>query len=194
MTHMPDLTTERLTVRPFRMDDVDAYFHVFDEGDAPGEQNAPPDWFEWATRNPDALGGLGQPPYGDRAVCLRESGELIGSAGFVPCLMPFEMLREFSPDHDPSAHVCSTPEFGLFYSFGPAYQRQGYAAEAVRAMVDYAFGSLNLKRIIATTEADNDRSIRMMERLGMAVARNPSEEPPWMQIVGMLYNPKLHAS
>ena len=97
--------------------------------------------------------------------------------------MPFEMLAEFAAEGEPPAPVCSTPEFGLFYSFGPAYQRQGYATEAVSAMVDYAFGRLNLKRIIATTEPDNDRSIRMMERLGMTVARNPSEEPPWMQVL-----------
>jgi len=188
---MPDLITKRLTVRPFRMDDVGAYLRVFADGDAPGEENQPPEWFEWATRNPDALGNLAQPPYGDRAVCLRESGDLIGSVGFVPCLMPFEMLAEFAAEGEPPAPVCSTPEFGLFYSFGPAYQRQGYATEAVSAMVDYAFGRLNLKRIIATTEPDNDRSIRMMERLGMTVARNPSEEPPWMQVVGLLYNPEL---
>ncbi len=60
-------------------------------------------------------------------------------------------------------------------------------------MVEHAFGALNLKRIIATTAFDNDRSIRMMGRLGMTIARNPSEEPPWMQVVGLLYNPKLNA-
>ena len=114
MTHMPDLTTERLVVRPFSMDDAQAYTRVFAEGDGPGEENAPPEWFEWARRNPQALGGLGQPPYGDRAVCLRESGELIGAVGFVPCLMPFEMLAEFAINGEPSTPVCSTPEFGLF--------------------------------------------------------------------------------
>ena len=53
----------------------------------------------------------------------------------------------------------------------------------------FGFGQLNLKRIIATTEFDNDRSIRMMERLGMSVARNESGEPPWFQVVGALTNP-----
>ncbi|MEO2003062.1 MAG: GNAT family N-acetyltransferase [Candidatus Poribacteria bacterium] len=190
---MPDLITERLIVRPFRMDDVDAYLHVFAEGDAPGEANEPPAWFEWATRNPAALAGLGQPPYGDRAVVSRESDQLIGAVGFVPCLMPFEMLGNFPSEAERPKTVCSTPEFGLFYSFGVAFQRQGYATEAVRAMADYAFENLNLKRIIATTEYDNDRSIRMMERLGMSIARNDSGAPHYLQVVGVLRNPVLDA-
>lgn len=194
MTHMPELTTERLLIRPFRMDDADAYRRVFAGGVAPGEDNETPAWFEWSTRNPDALANLGQPPYGDRAVLLRESEELIGSVGYVPCLMPFEMLDAFGSGSRSGERVCNTPEFGLFYSFGAAFQMQGYATEAVRAMIDYAFNQLNLKRIVATTAFHNERSIRMMERLGMSVARNEPGEPPWLQIVGVLGNPALGAS
>ena len=186
MTHMPVLTTERLIVRPFRMDDAEAYARVIGSDDAP-------EWFEWATRNPAALGALAQPPYGDRAVVLRESNELIGSVGFVPCLMPFEKLDNLCSGAERTRPVCSTPEFGLFYWFAAAFQRQGYATEAVRAMVDYAFAKLNLKRIVATTEFDNDRSIRMMERLGMSIARDDSGEPGHLQVVGVLRNPVLDA-
>ena len=193
MTHMPELTTERLRVRPFRMDDQDAYVRVFADSFGPGEDNDRSDWFEWATRNYDALGKLYQPPYGDRAVVLRESDELIGSVGFVPCLMPFELLHTFRDEPTIPARPFSTPEFGLFYSFGAAFQRQGYATEAASAMIDFAFGQWRLKRIVATTGFDNDRSIRMMERLGMTVARNDSGEPPWFQVVGVLDNPASDA-
>ena len=50
MTHMPDLITKRLTVRPFRMDDVGAYLRVFADGDAPGEENQPPEWSACVSR------------------------------------------------------------------------------------------------------------------------------------------------
>ena len=50
---------------------------------------------------------------------------------------------------------------------GRKYQRQGLATEAVRALVTTAFDQLQLHRIFARTGRDNERSWRLMERLGM---------------------------
>ena len=59
-----------------------------------------------------------------------------------------------------------------------------------RAMVEYAFGELHLKHIIATTEAENLASQAVMRKLGMRIARNPLPTPPWLQVVGILNHPQ----
>jgi ribosomal-protein-alanine N-acetyltransferase len=56
-------------------------------------------------------------------------------------------------------------------------------------MVAYAFGQLRLRRIVATTEHDNARSIGVMRRLGMRLELNPLAEPAWFQTVGILDGP-----
>ena len=55
-------------------------------------------------------------------------------------------------------------------------------------MVSYAFNQLRLRRIVATTENDNARSVGVMRRLGMRLERNPRPEPAWFQTVGILDN------
>lgn len=50
---------------------------------------------------------------------------------------------------------------------GRAYQRQGLATEAARALISAAFTGLELHRITARTGRDNHRSWYLMERLGM---------------------------
>jgi RimJ/RimL family protein N-acetyltransferase len=49
----------------------------------------------------------------------------------------------------------------------PAYQGQGYAREAVEALIGVCFGALGLRRVVANSFADNTASWRLMERLGM---------------------------
>lgn len=44
---------------------------------------------------------------------------------------------------------------------------QGYATEAARAMLDYAFKELHAHRIMAFCHVANARSVRVMEKLGM---------------------------
>jgi RimJ/RimL family protein N-acetyltransferase len=50
---------------------------------------------------------------------------------------------------------------------GRKYQRQGFATEAVQALLAYGFEQLGLHRITAHTAKDNRRSWYLMERLGM---------------------------
>lgn len=63
---------------------------------------------------------------------------------------------------------------------------QGYAVEGARALVGHAFETLGLRRLWAETMAVNERSRRVMERLGMAPARTYVGEwddpiPGWEQ-------------
>lgn len=50
--------------------------------------------------------------------------------------------------------------------FWPEIQGKGYAVESSRLMLDYAFSTLNLRRITSTSFADNPPVIRLLERLG----------------------------
>lgn len=62
----------------------------------------------------------------------------------------------------------SAPRIGeIGYTFARAYQGNGLATEATRAVVDYGFCSLGLNRIMATTDCRNRPSVALMERLGM---------------------------
>ena len=58
-----------------------------------------------------------------------------------------------------------TVEIG--YGVLPAFQRQGYATEAVQSLVHWAFEQSNVQRIVAECLADNIPSIRVLERIGM---------------------------
>ena len=54
----------------------------------------------------------------------------------------------------------------LGYTLARAFWGQGYASEAVRSLLGYLFGVLNLHRVIADCDAENAASIRLLERLG----------------------------
>jgi RimJ/RimL family protein N-acetyltransferase len=134
--------------------------------------------------NYEQLDQLYQPPYGDRAVVLKETNRLIGAAGFVPSLAPFGQIPSLRSEGSPEDGY--RPEVGLFWAIAPAYQGHGYATEAARAMIEFGFRQLHLRRIVATTTYDNSASIRVMEKVGMRIERNPYPNPPWLQVVGLL--------
>ena len=196
MAKMPILETKRLQIRPFVMADLEDVHQLLDVALDPEALHTAPDdslaaretWLHWTVLNYEQLASLYQPPYGDRAVINKATGALIGAAGFVPYLNPFEQLPGFSPDDPPPIPSYATTEFGLFYAISPAHQRQGFASEAAQALVDYAFRHLNLKRVVATTDYDNIGSIGVMRRLGMRIERNPHPEPPWLQVAGVVDN------
>ncbi|GAA1863410.1 GNAT family protein [Myceligenerans crystallogenes] len=55
----------------------------------------------------------------------------------------------------------------LGWSLDPARSGQGIATEAVRELIRICFEDLGLRRVIAQAFADNERSWRLMERVGM---------------------------
>jgi RimJ/RimL family protein N-acetyltransferase/uncharacterized damage-inducible protein DinB len=71
------------------------------------------------------------------------------------------------PDRD------GTVEIG--YSILPAFQRRGFATEAARALVETAFRSGAVSRVIAETLPGLVPSIRVMERSGLHLAGEGSE-------------------
>lgn len=53
------------------------------------------------------------------------------------------------------------------YSFLPRHQGNGYAVEATRALLDWAFAAAGVHRVVARLEARNVPSARVAEKLGM---------------------------
>ncbi len=54
----------------------------------------------------------------------------------------------------------------LGFAYLPRYRSQGYAYEAAAAIMVYGQQAFDLKRIVAITSLDNERSIRLLEKLG----------------------------
>jgi RimJ/RimL family protein N-acetyltransferase len=185
------LQTERLSVRPFEPDDLDVIHTILNEafGESPYEERQ--HWLEWSVMNYTALARLYQPPYGDRAIMLRSTNTLIGAVGLVPCYGPFDKLPYFRERSSLPPTGLFTPEMGLFWALGAPYRGKGYATEAARALIDFAFNHLLLKRIVAMTDYDNTASAAVMERLGMTIQRNPDSTPEWFQNVGILEHPTI---
>ncbi|HKP47120.1 MAG TPA: GNAT family N-acetyltransferase [Pyrinomonadaceae bacterium] len=62
----------------------------------------------------------------------------------------------------------SLPDVDIGFAFLPAYWGQGYALEAAAATMEYAAHTLGLNRILAITSLDNERSIKLLEKLGLS--------------------------
>lgn len=70
---------------------------------------------------------------------------------------------------DCALHVhAEDPRLGTIgYTLARGAQGHGYATEAVRALLDYAFATLGLHRVCATTDCRNAPSVALLERVGM---------------------------
>lgn len=84
----------------------------------------------------------------DWAVTLSDSGKMIGTCGFTSI--------DFKNN---------SAEIG--YVINPKYHGMGYGFEAASRIVDFGFSELELHRIEAKFMQGNERSLHVMEKLGM---------------------------
>lgn len=87
------------------------------------------------------------------AICLAESGQLIGNVGV--------RLGGLGP-RQPEAR-----QGDIGYEINPEFWGQGYATEAALAILRFGFENLRLHRIWARCLADNLASQRVLEKIGM---------------------------
>jgi RimJ/RimL family protein N-acetyltransferase len=152
LTFDEPIETERLVLRRWHRDDVEA---LFEQQSDPAVAAYLPrevrdrEEAEAALAARIASRGLaGDDDEISLAVERREDGRVIGDLTL--------WLR--------SAEWAQT-EIG--YVFSPAAAGQGYATEAARALVDVAFDALAAHRVYARADARNEASTRLLERLGM---------------------------
>ncbi len=67
-----------------------------------------------------------------------------------------------------------TPAVEVGWRLHKDHWGNGYATEAARTAVNFAFNELELREIVAMTATRNERSRRVMERLGMG--RDPGDD------------------
>jgi RimJ/RimL family protein N-acetyltransferase len=73
-------------------------------------------------------------------------------------------------------------------AFLPEFRAQGYATESAAAVLAYGQSVFDLKRVVAITSPDNDRSTRLLEKLGFTFEKlihlpNDSEEVKLFAVV-----------
>jgi RimJ/RimL family protein N-acetyltransferase len=144
------IRTRRLTLRPFTFADHDALHSWQSRPDVVrylyGEPRSPEETADslavkvavtWPEKEGDHL-----------ALAVEKDGEVIGET----------VLKWLSEKHRQG-------EVG--YIFHPDHHGNGYATEAAVVMLDLGFKHLGLHRIVASCDAFNEPSWRVMERLGM---------------------------
>jgi RimJ/RimL family protein N-acetyltransferase len=89
--------------------------------------------------------------FGLWALELTGSGEFLGCAGL----------------NEPSFAAHFVPCMEVLWRLLPRHWGHGYATEAARACIDFAFGELGRDEVVAFTVPANARSRAVMERLGM---------------------------
>ena len=143
------LQTARLTLRPMAPADTDAVFAMRSDPLVQRYGSHPP-WTDRRTavdyieRNEQAMAAGTHAQF---AIVRREDGAVIGT-----CTL-------FHLDEP-----CRRAEVG--YVLLPAQWGQGYANEAVTALLDWGFEHLDLNRVEADIDPRNAASARALERLG----------------------------
>jgi RimJ/RimL family protein N-acetyltransferase len=147
----PTITTERLVLRPFTYDDLEALAVIHSEesfwwyplrGGMDLEQTT-----AFLARNIDRYQTDG---LSIEALTDRESGELIGWAGLA--------VPHFLPEILPCVEVG--------WRLAGAWRGRGLATEIGRASVDWGFTAGGLDRLVSIYEPENVASGHVMEKLG----------------------------
>lgn len=142
------LTTQRLILRPWEIKDAtDLYFYA---------------------KDPDIGPAGGWPPHTSVAM----SEHVIANVFQKPDT--FAITLKNAPEHpigaigltQNSADYVGDNEAELGYWLGKPFWGQGVTPEAARAIIDYGFQTLQLKKIWLTYYVDNTQSERVAEKLG----------------------------
>lgn len=149
----PRIETERLVLRPFGAEDLDALAAIWADEEViryiGGQKLSRED--TWRR----SLAANGQWPYVGFGYWIIESkadGTIVGQAGFA----------DFKRDMEPKLE--GEPELG--YVFAPKVHGQGIAREACEAALAWADANLNAASYPAIIAPENEASIRLAERLG----------------------------
>jgi len=142
------LVTERLTLRPFALEDLPIYRAMCADPVVMEFLGGP--WS--AERTQESMLGanrrLADDGYGIVAIERRSDGTFLGAAGLG--------VEQWYPD-----------DVQLGWRLAPEHWGHGYASEAARAWMERGFTTIDLERILAMADVPNDRSVAVMRGLGM---------------------------
>lgn len=148
---MPQIETERLLLREFLKTDWKAVHEYASDPEVVR-------YLEWGPNTPDETvafleGTLACQKEKPRriyefAITVKGDGKMIGACGL--------RIHDNNPE-----------QADMGYCYNRNYWRQGYATEAARAVISYAFSNLGLHRIIATCDTNNLGSAGVLRNSGM---------------------------
>lgn len=145
---MQPIETERLRLRAFRRQDLDAFTAYRADVEVARYQG----WSDYTRADADAFFEAQQAlTFGELdtwyqiAIAERATDELVGD-----CVLHFLADRQV--------------EIG--FTLAPGHQGQGLMSEAIRALLTFAFEDLDTHRVTATTDARNRSCVALLERLG----------------------------
>jgi RimJ/RimL family protein N-acetyltransferase len=152
VAHDFSLETDRLLLRPFAPGDFEPLLAMQSRPDVAR-------WLYWEARDADAVRAALAAKLGRStmsadgaglsfAAVLKSSGELIGDCS----------VFTVSGEHRQG-------EIGFI--FHPDQHGHGYATEAARELLAFAFGECGFHRVIGRLEARNSASARVLARIGM---------------------------
>ena len=141
----PELQTERLLLRPYRMADVDAVF----------EYGKDPEWGRY----------LDVPqPYTHRSAEADVSRAVLADPDTAPI---WAIVHEDRVVGGISLTVCGPGSAEMGYSLTRSLWGKGLMTEAATAILAFGFRKADLARIQASTDVRNAASWRVMEKIGM---------------------------
>ena len=149
-SHLPELLTERLTLRKMMVIDTQDMFEYASRSDVTRYLT----WFPHPdkTYTREYLEYLGNRyaagMFYDWAVVYEPDCKMVGSCGF-------------------TSFNCASDSAEVGYVLNPDYWGKGIAAEALERVLRFGFEELKLHRIEAKFIKENERSLHLMERVGM---------------------------
>ena len=163
---IPSLEGERVLLRPYRIDDLDAAFEMWSDDKVVefigGRARSRIDVWMQIQRMIGSWGLLG---YGYWAIVRKSDQKYLGEVGFL------EALREINPS------LIGRPEAG--WAVVQDVWGQGYASEAASVALDWAAKNLKGREAVCIIDPANFASIRIAERNGfnLIAEGNYREEP-----------------
>ena len=140
---IPVLETTRLFLRAPRLGDAKAIAALANDRHIAENTARIPHPYK-VTDAKDWIAGANKNPDEEQYVITLGNGALIGACGLE--------LRDGAPS--------------LGYWLGQPFWRKGYATEAVRALIDHAFGDLDHEALHATARVTNPASRHVLEKCG----------------------------
>ncbi|MBE1877551.1 GNAT family N-acetyltransferase [Myceligenerans pegani] len=144
--------TERLTVRRSTIEDLDSLW----------KYRGLPEVSRWTSWHPadqeDWRRYQGDPARMARTLVFEYEGSIAGDLML--------MIQDGWAQRE-AADLAHGTQAELGWALDPALGGKGLATEAVRELIRIAFDELGLRRVTAGAFADNERSTRVMERVGM---------------------------
>lgn len=153
-----EIKTERLKLRPCTMDDVDAIHQIWTDA------------------------GVRKYLWDDNVISREETSSVIEKSFEYFRTKDFGLWAVVPLDEDRIIGFCGfwffhePPQLELLYGIITDHWGKGFATEAARAMLRLGFEEFGFQEVVASTDAPNTASVRVMEKLGMNFLKRQDSE------------------